>query len=221
LLERHLSQHNAPTKDTMESLFISYALGHCTAEDITENFNMTFDDDVVVKISEKTQVDTTTHKPFKMFWVEVNPNRRMASFLDEIKTNGYARLYFKEKGASRFWQVQINKKPVSKPRILPRAPKETLEQTVLAFINTEAMQERIAGVIAQDEVIAFKEAEQKKLVQTAEDVLEPEIALNRFLAQEKIDSALRLDVFMASQGETAFQQSRRHYQTIMEGLIQC
>lgn len=207
----------------MVSLFISYALGQCTAEEITENFNMTFDDDVITKVSEKTQVDKTTHKPFKMFWIEVIPNRRMVSFLDEIKTNGSARLYFTEKGTSRFWQVQINHKPVvSKPRILPRIlPKETLDQTVQAFINTEAMQKRIAEVIAQDEVIAFKEAEQKKLVQTAEDVLEPEIALNRFLAQEKIDSAKRLDVFMASQGETAFQQSRRHYQTMMEGLIQC
>jgi hypothetical protein len=206
----------------MDSLFISYALGHYTAEYVTDTFNMTFDGDVVAKISETTRVDTKTHKPFKMFWIEINPNRRMVSFLDEIKTNGWARLYFTEKGTSHYWQVQINNKPVvSKPRILPRIPNETLDQTVQAFINTEAMQKRIAGVIAQDEAIAFKEAEQTKLVQTAEQVLEPEIALKRFLEQEKIDSAKRLDVFMASQGETAFQQSRRHYQTMMEGLIQC
>ena len=55
-------------------------------------------------------------------------------------------------------------------------------------------------------------------VQAAEDVLEPEIALKRFLEQERIVSAKRLDEFMASQGETELEQNRRHFVTRMEAL---
>ena len=202
----------------MVSLFISYALNQCSIATITETFDMTFDGDVVEKVSEVTKVDNATHKPFKMFWIEVSPNRRMNEFLADIKAHGSSRLYFKEKGVDRFWNVRINvsKEKTFKPVILPKATDDkALDQVFNDFILTAPIQKRIQAATEQD---AFNASEKKKLIQAAEDVLEPEIALKRFLEQERIVSAKRLDEFMASQGETELEQNRRHFVTRMEAL---
>ena len=76
----------------MVSLFISYALNQCSIGDVTETFDMTFDGEVVVNVSEAVRVDKSNHKPYKMFWIEVKPNRRMDEFLADIKSSGSARL---------------------------------------------------------------------------------------------------------------------------------
>jgi hypothetical protein len=201
----------------MVSLFISYALNQCSIASVTETFDMTFDGDVVEKVSEATRVDNATHKPFKMFWVEVCPNRRMNEFLADIKSHGSSRLYFKEKGIERFWNVRINetKDKTFKPFIVPKVSDEALVQVFNDFILTAPIQKRIQEATEQD---AFNAAEKKKLVQAAEDVLEHGGALKRFLEQERIASAKRLDDFMASQGETELEQNRRHFVTRMEAL---
>jgi hypothetical protein len=205
------------TFTNMVSLFISYALNQCSIASVTETFDMTFDGDVVEKVSEVTKVDNATHKPFKMFWIEVSPNRRMNEFLADIKAHGSSRLYFKEKGVDRFWNVRINetKDKTFKPFIVSKTADEELVKVFNDFILTAPIQKRIQEVTEQD---AFNAAEMKKLVQAAEDVLEPEIALKRFLDKERAESAKRLDAFMASQGETELEQNRRHFVTRMEAL---
>ena len=220
----------------MNSLFINYALGSCKINDVSDTFNWTFDDDVVVKISEATRVDKSTHKPFKMFWIEVNPNRRLVSFLEEIKSNGRARLYFRENGVRRFWNVCFDKAETRVPRILP---KETLEESIQDLMLTEPIKARLAVLVKADEeaISLFKESQQKLLEQTAENVLgkidsgeivlkrfpqdDAETALKQFLQEEKIAAEKRLDAFMASQGESEFNRHLRLHARRMEGLIQC
>jgi len=211
----------------MVSLYISYALNQCSIADVTETFDMTFDGEVVVDVSEAVRVDKSTHRPFKMFWIEVQPNRRMDEFLADIKSSGSARLYFKEKGISRFWNVRFNQ--ANKPFIMPKTDTfvlgkkpDVFEQSIQDLL-TGPLKERLADLTKQDEdyVSAFKIEQQKKLVKSAEEVFEPDIALKRFLAQEKIEADKRLDAFMASQGETEFNRHLRHHAARMESLIQC
>lgn len=195
----------------MASLYISYALNHCSVEYVEDTFNMTFDGDVVQKVTEAIRVDNTTHKPFKMFWIDVLPNRRMKEFLDDINENGCSRLYFKHKGVDHYWNVRLNVPKTStpfKPVILPRASAEdnALDQVFNDFILTVPIQKRIQEAIEQDKAApqAFKAAEQKKLVQVAEEVLDYDEALKRFLEKERIDAAKRFDEFMATHGGQGF-----------------
>ena len=221
----------------MVSLFISYALNQCSIGDVTETFDMTFDGEVVVNVSEAVRVDKSNHKPYKMFWIEVKPNRRMDEFLADIKSSGSARLYFKEKGVSRFWNVRFNQaKPSIQPFIMPKQGEvigkietfvlgkkpDDFEQSIQDAL-TGPLKERLADLTKQDEdyISAFKIDQQKKLVKSAEEVFEPDVALKRFLAQEKMEADKRLDAFMASQGETEFNRHLRHHAARMEALIQC
>jgi len=181
------------------SLYISYDRNQFSVEYVADTFNMTFDGNVVKKVTEAIRVDNTTHKPFKMFWIEVLPNRRMKEFLDDINENGCSRLYFKHKGVDHYWNVRLNVPKTStpfKPVIIPRASAyEALDQVFNDFILTAPIQKRLRlqKAIEQDNVApqAFKTSEQK-LVQVAEEVDYDE-ALKRFLEKERIDATKRFD----------------------------
>jgi hypothetical protein len=77
--------------------------------------------------------DRNTGKPFKLFWVTLQPARHSAAwrFVAEIEKFGNASLIYEtRKGRDYFWQVRLNKeKPQVKttPRIMPREQPPALE----------------------------------------------------------------------------------------------
>jgi hypothetical protein len=154
---------------THVKLFISYALGHVTTATVKDVFDTVFDNEVT-QIEELAKEDRVTGKPFKLFWVTLEPARhsRVWRFVDEIeKFDKASIIYETRKGKDYYWQVRINKDkqaPAVKttPRILPRE---------VTTSNTATDKERA-------EVIAFaKTPEFSKLVDSIvfEGVIEPKL----------------------------------------------
>ena len=193
------------------SLYISYDRNQFSVEYVADTFNMTFDGNVVKKVTEAIRVDNTTHKPFKMFWIEVLPNRRMKEFLDDINENGCSRLYFKHKGVDHYWNVRLNVPKTStpfKPVIIPRASAyEALDQVFNDFILTAPIQKRLRlqKAIEQGGATGIQTSEQK-LVQVAEEVDYDE-ALKRFLEKERIDATKRFDELWRTSGQGFLKRS--------------
>ena len=144
---------------THVKLFISYALGHVTTAMVKETFDMVFDNEVT-QIEELTKQDRESGKPFKLFWITLEPARhsRVWRFVDEIEQFGSARITYESKrGKAFYWQVRLNKEksaPVkSTPRILPRevntsetaTDKERAE--AIAFTKTPAFSKLVASVV--------------------------------------------------------------------------
>jgi hypothetical protein len=164
---------------THVKLFISYALGHVTTATVKDVFDTVFDNEVE-QIEELTKQDRVTGKPFKLFWITLNPARhsRVWRFVDEIEQFGSARIIYESKrGNDYYWQVRINKDktpPVkTTPRILPR--EVTTSETATA-------QERA-------DVIAFsKTPEFSKLVDSVvfEGVIEPKLEEGEIKEKPKI-----------------------------------
>jgi hypothetical protein len=154
---------------THVKLFISYALGYVTTATVKDVFDTVFDNEVE-QIEELTKQDRVTGKPFKLFWVTLNPARhsRVWRFVDEIEQFGSARIIYESKrGNDYYWQVRLNKDktaPAVKttPRILPR--EVTTSETATAKERAD--------------VIAFsKTPEFSKLVESVvfEGVIEPKL----------------------------------------------
>ena len=158
---------------THVKLFISYALGYVTTATVKDVFDTVFDNEVT-QIEELEKKDRVTGKPFKLFWVTLEPDRhsRVWKFVEEIEKYGSARIIYETKrGTDYYWQIRINKDkeqtPAAKttPRILPREEKEVTTS------ETATDKERA-------EVVAFtKTPEFTKLVESVvfEGVIEPKL----------------------------------------------
>ena len=168
-----MSTNSAPSAPvTSVKLFISYALGHVTTATVKDVFDTVFDNEVT-QIEELTKQDRITGKPFKLFWITLNPGRhsRVWRFVDEIEQFGSARIIYESKrGNDYYWQVRINKDktPAVKttPRILPREDKPEVTTSETATDKERA------------DVIAFtKTPEFSKLVESVvfEGVVEPKV----------------------------------------------
>jgi len=154
---------------THVKLFISYALPHCTTAMVKDVFDTVFDNEVE-QIEELEKKDRDTGKPFKLFWITLEPARhsRVWRFVDEIEQFKFARIIYESKrGTDYFWQVRLNvekDKPSVKttPRILPR----------------EVTTSETASAKERADVIAFsKTPEFTKLVESVvfEGVIEPKL----------------------------------------------
>lgn len=105
-------------------LFIAYALGHVTTEMVKEVFDSIFNNEVT-QIMEVERKDRNTGKPFKLFWITLQPARhsRVWRFVEEIEQFGKASIIYETKrGKEYYWQVRINKEKETKitPRIMTR-----------------------------------------------------------------------------------------------------
>jgi len=144
---------------THVKLFISYALGYVTTATVKDVFDTVFDNEVT-QIEELAKEDRVTGKPFKLFWVTLEPARhsRVWRFVDEIEKFGSARIIYESKrGNDYFWNIRINKDKVTSvkttPRILPRevttsetaTDKERAE--VLAFTKTPEFTKLVDSIV--------------------------------------------------------------------------
>jgi hypothetical protein len=169
---------------THVKLFISYTLGYVTTAMVKDVFDTVFDNEVE-QIEELERKDRVTGKPFKLFWVTLQPARhsRVWRFVDEIEKFGSASIIYETKrGNDYFWQVRLNKDkhaPVVKttPRILPREVKPEVTTSETATDKERA------------EVIAFsKTPEFTKLVDSVifEGVIEPKMEPGEIKEKRKI-----------------------------------
>ena len=157
---------------THVKLFISYALGYVTTPMVKDVFDTVFGNEVE-QIEELEKKDRVTGKPFKLFWVTLNPARHSIAwrFVDEIEKFGSARIIYESKrGKDYYWQVRLNKDkaPVkTTPRILPREEVEVKEVKEITTSETITDKDRA-------EVIAFtKTPEFAALVDSV--VVEPKL----------------------------------------------
>ena len=137
---------------THVKLFISYALGYVTTAMVKDVFDTVFDNEVT-QIEELEKKDRVTEKPFKLFWITLNPARHSHAwrFVEEIEKFGSARIIYESKrGKDYYWQVRLNKDkeqaPAIKttPRILPREVKEVKEITTSATATDNERTEVVA-----------------------------------------------------------------------------
>lgn len=164
---------------THVKLFISYALNHVTTVTVKDVFDTVFDNEVT-QIEELAKEDRVTGKPFKLFWITLEPARhsRVWRFVDEIEKFGSARIIYESKrGNDYYWQVRLNKDKVTPvkttPRILPRE---------VTTSETATDKERA-------EVVAFtKTPEFTKLVDSIvfEGVIEPKMEPGEIKEKRKI-----------------------------------
>jgi len=169
---------------THVKLFISYALPHCTTAMVKDVFDTVFDNEVE-QIEELEKKDRDTGKPFKLFWITLNPARhsRVWRFVDEIEQFKVARITYESKrGNDYFWQVRLNvekQAPVkTTPRILPR----------------EVTTSETASAKERADVIAFsKTPEFTKLVESVvfEGVIEPKLEPGEIKEATKEKSKLK------------------------------
>ena len=94
-------------------ILYSYALNF-SAEYVEYTFNMTFDGVVVKKVTDTMY----------MFCIEIEPNRRMKEFLEEIKEYGCSRLYFKVEESDHYWDVQRDVQRDQSTQVLKRETKQ-------------------------------------------------------------------------------------------------
>jgi hypothetical protein len=185
---------------THVKLFISYTLGHVTSATVKDVFDTVFDNEVT-QIEELAKEDRVTGKPFKLFWITLEPARhsRVWRFVDEIEQYGSARIIYETKrGTDYYWQVRINKdkpQPVVKtnPRILPRE---------VTTSETATDKERA-------DVIAFtKTPEFSKLVKSVvvDGVIEPKLEPGEI--KEKPRSTIKLNASERRKAERASLQKR-------------
>jgi hypothetical protein len=145
---------------THVKLFISYTLGHVTTATVKDVFDTVFDNEVT-QIEELERKDRVTGKPFKLFWITLQPARhsRVWRFVEEIEKFGSARIIYESKrGNDYYWQVRINKDkevPAVKttPRILPREVTTSETATaqeradVIAFSKTPEFSKLVDSVV--------------------------------------------------------------------------
>ena len=145
---------------THVKLFISYALPHCNTAMVKDVFDIVFDNEVT-QIEELEKKDRDTGKPFKLFWITLEPARhsRVWRFVEEIEKFKSARIIYESKrGNDYYWQVRLNvekEAPVVKttPRILPRevttsetaSAKERAD--VIAFSKTPEFTKLVESVV--------------------------------------------------------------------------
>ena len=98
----------ASTVTAIPSLCIGYALDRCTVEQVTEIFNYIIDDTEVdnVKVLDKT--NTTTGRPFKIFFINFKRSSvKLSDIVARIEEEKFIRV---EYDGSWFWKVTLAKK---------------------------------------------------------------------------------------------------------------
>jgi hypothetical protein len=163
---------------TSVKLFISYALNHVTTATVKDVFDTVFDNEVT-QIEELTKEDRVTGKPFKLFWITLNPDRhsRVWKFVDEIEKFKSARIIYETKrGTDYYWQVRLNKDKEqavkTTPRILPREVTTSETATdkeradVIAFTKTPDFTKLVKSVVFEGviEPGEIKEKSKTKIV---------------------------------------------------------
>ena len=95
------------------TLFISYALPHCTTEMVKDVFDELYEN-TVMKVAEKEMKDRKTGKPFKLFWITLDESRPEVFYqLRQAERHGAARItYESTNGKDRWWNVVVNKEKV-------------------------------------------------------------------------------------------------------------
>ena len=95
------------------TLYISYALPHCTTEMVRAKFDDMFQN-IVIEITEEIKDDNSrAGKKFKRFWIKCDETlHRFTPTLDyvceTIFKTGYAQVYYeKTKGVDRYWKVKL------------------------------------------------------------------------------------------------------------------
>jgi hypothetical protein len=143
---------------THVKLFISYALNHVTTATVKDVFDSVFNNEVI-QIEELERTDRDTGKPFKLFWITLEPARHSPvwRFVDEIeKFDKASIIYETRKGKDFYWQVRLNKEktPVkSAPRIMAREETTSTKATdkeradVIAFTKTPAFSKLVDSVV--------------------------------------------------------------------------
>lgn len=144
---------------TSVKLFISYALKHVTTATVKDVFDTVFNNEVT-QIEELERVDRNTGKPFKLFWITLNPERHSPvwRFVDEIEKFGKASIIYEtHKGKDFYWQVRLNKDKTPAVKTMPRimAREETTSATatdkeradVFAFSKTPAFSKLVDSVV--------------------------------------------------------------------------
>jgi hypothetical protein len=174
-----MSANSTPSAPvTSVKLFISYALNHVTTATVKDVFDTVFDNEVT-QIEELTKEDRVTGKPFKLFWITLNPARhsRVWKFVDEIEKFKSARIIYETKrGTDYYWQVRLNKDKEqavkTAPRILPREVTTSETATdkeradVIAFTKTPDFTKLVKSVMFEGviEPGEIKEKSKTKIV---------------------------------------------------------
>ena len=185
---------------THVKLFISYALKHVTTAMVKDVFDTVFDNEVT-QIEELERKDRDTGKPFKLFWITLNPDRHSPvwRFVDEIEKFGRASIiYESHKGKDFYWNVRLNKEKEPKvktmPRIMPREVKVEVKEVEVKEIKEE-VKELTTSESATDkeraDVIAFTNTpEFSKLVDSVvfEGVIEPKLEAGEIPEKRKLSS---------------------------------
>jgi Cu2+-containing amine oxidase len=145
---------------TSVKLFISYALNHVTTATVKDVFDSVFNNEVT-QIEELTRTDRDTGKPFKLFWITLEPARHSPvwRFVDEIEKYDKASIIYEtRKGKDFYWQVRLNKEktPVkTAPRIMAREETTSKKATdkeradVIAFTKTPAFSKLVDSVVLE------------------------------------------------------------------------
>jgi len=148
------------TSATHVKLFISYALNHVTTATVKDVFDSVFNNEVI-QIEELERKDRDTGKPFKLFWITLEPARHSPvwRFVDEIEKFDKASIIYESyKGKDFYWQVRLNKekeapKVKTMPRIMAREETTSANATakeradVIAFSKTKAFSKLVDSVV--------------------------------------------------------------------------
>ena len=214
---------------THVKLFIAYALGHVTTATVKDVFDLVFDN-VVTQIEELERIDSKNGKPFKLFWITLQPSRhsRVWRFVKEIEQVGLARITYETKrGKEYFWQVRLNKdKPAVKttPRILPRevttsesaTPKERAD--VIAFTKTPEFSKLVNSVVFEG-VIEPKlepgEIKEKKVKGNSAERRKAERAMLQGV-KERSEAMAANDASMEAKAKARMQQAAEAGMTVDE-----
>ena len=111
---------SSSTVTAIPSLCIGYALERCTIEQVTEIFNYIFDDNEVDTVNVLDKTNTTTGRPFKIFFINFKRSSdKLSGVVARIEEEKFIRV---EYDAPWFWKVTLAKKKEEKkgPRIMER-----------------------------------------------------------------------------------------------------
>jgi len=119
-----MSSSTVSASTAIPSLCIGYALDRCTVEQVAEIFNYIIDDNQVDNVKMLDKTNTTTGRPFKIFFINFKrTSDKLSGVVERIEEEGFIKV---EYDAPWFWKVTLAKKkeeaPAEKkgPRIMER-----------------------------------------------------------------------------------------------------
>jgi hypothetical protein len=117
---------SSSTVSAIPSLCIGYALDRCSSEQVAEIFNYIIDDNEVDNVNVLDKTNTTTRRPFKIFFINFKRSSdKLSGVVARIEEEKFIRV---EYDGSWFWKVtlakkkEVDDKPAEKkgPRIMGR-----------------------------------------------------------------------------------------------------